>query len=59
MKGNIITLKSLKQYKIDPNKIKTLDDVITILKNVTIYVNGEEALKGLEHLIEKDDEQNG
>ncbi|EEL16932.1 hypothetical protein bcere0016_24770 [Bacillus cereus 95/8201] len=32
------------------------DDCISILKNVTIYVNGKEALKGLEHLIEKDDE---
>ncbi|WP_180231646.1 hypothetical protein [Bacillus cereus] len=56
MEGNTITFKSLKQYKIDPNKIKTLDDVIAILKKVTIYVNGNESLEGLEHLIEKDDE---
>lgn len=56
MEGKIMTFKPLKQYKIDPNKIQSLDDVISILKNITIYVNGEEALKGLEHLIEKDDE---
>ncbi|WP_179958009.1 hypothetical protein [Bacillus sp. AR18-7] len=56
MECKTITLKPLKQYKIDPNKIQSLDDVITILKSVTIYVNGEEALEVLEHLIEKDDE---
>ncbi|MDV6040448.1 hypothetical protein N7X28_28940 [Bacillus sp. SM-B1] len=56
MEGKIMTFKPLKRYKIDPNKIQSLDDVISILKNVTIYVNGEGALKGLEHLIEKDDE---
>ncbi|EOO19734.1 MULTISPECIES: hypothetical protein [Bacillus cereus group] len=57
MEGKTITLRSLKQYKIDPNKIQSLDDVITVLRNVTIYVNGEESLEGLEHLIEKDDEE--
>ncbi|HHP5740922.1 TPA: hypothetical protein ACSC8Z_005175 [Bacillus paranthracis] len=57
MEGKIMTFKPLKQYKIDPNKIQSLDDVISILKNLTIYVNGEEALEGLEHLIEKDNEQ--
>ncbi|HHK5539227.1 hypothetical protein JDS67_19905 [Bacillus cereus] len=56
MEGKTLVLKPVKQYKIDPNKIKTLDDVIAILKNITIYVNGEEALKGLEHLIEEDEE---
>lgn len=59
MEGKTITLKSLKQYKIDPNKIQTLDDVIAILKKITIYVNGNELLEGLEHLIEKEDSQNG
>ncbi len=59
MEGKTLTLKPLKRYKIDPNKIQSLDDVITILKNVTLYVNGEEALESLEHLIEKDDENNG
>lgn len=56
MEGKTITLKSPHRHKIDPNKIQSLDDVISILKNVKIYVNGEEALEGLEHLIEKDDE---
>lgn len=57
MESKTLVLKPVKQYKIDPNKIQSLDDVISILKNITIYVNGEEALKGLEHLIEKDDEE--
>ncbi|MEB9454426.1 hypothetical protein [Bacillus anthracis] len=57
MEAKTLVLKPVKQYKIDPNKIQSLDDVISILKNVTIYVNGEEALEGLEHLIEKDNEQ--
>ncbi|MCU5297036.1 hypothetical protein [Bacillus paranthracis] len=56
MEGKTITLKPLKRYKIDPNKIQTLEDVIAILKKVPMHVNGEEALEGLEHLIEKDDE---
>lgn len=56
MEGKTMTFKPLKRYKIDPNKIQSLDDVISILKNVTIYVNGEEVLKGLELLIEKGDE---
>ncbi|MGN7195675.1 hypothetical protein ACTHS9_16205 [Bacillus mycoides] len=56
MEAKTLTFKPVKQYKIDPNKIQTLDDVIKILRNVTIYVNGEEELEGLEHLIEKDAE---
>ncbi|KZD27461.1 hypothetical protein B4082_5407 [Bacillus cereus] len=56
MEGKTMTLKPLKQYKIGPNKIQSLDDVITILRNVMICVNGGEALEGLEHLIEKGDE---
>ncbi|MEC1968352.1 hypothetical protein ACTFO4_18260 [Bacillus cereus group sp. MYBKT14-1] len=42
MGSEIITFKLLKQYKIDPNKIQSLDDVITTLRNVTINVNDEE-----------------
>ncbi|HDR4863258.1 hypothetical protein [Bacillus thuringiensis] len=56
MEGKTMTLKPLKQYKIGPNKIQLLDDVITILRNVIICVNGGEALEDLEHLIEKGDE---
>lgn len=56
MEGKTLVFKPVKQYKVDPNKIQTLDDVIAILKKVTIYVNGNESLEGLEHLIEKDDE---
>ncbi|WHT92349.1 hypothetical protein [Bacillus cereus] len=57
MEGKTLVFKPVKKYKIDTNKIQTLEDVITILRNVTIYVNGEESLEGLEHLIEKDDEE--
>mgnify|MGYP007039429771 CR=1 FL=1 len=56
MEGKTLIFKPVKQYKINPNKIQTLDDVIAILKRVSIYVNGEETLEGIEHLIEKDDE---
>ncbi|MGC7811678.1 hypothetical protein [Bacillus paranthracis] len=56
MEDQTLVLKTVKQYKIDPNKIQTLEDVIAILKKVPMHVNGEEALEGLEHLIEKDDE---
>ncbi len=56
MEGKTMTLKPLKQYEIGPNKIQSLDAVITILRNVMICVNGGEALEGLEHLIEKGDE---
>ncbi|MDA2086266.1 hypothetical protein PDM90_02585 [Bacillus cereus] len=57
MEGKTLVFKPVKQYKIDPNKIQTLEDVITILRNVTIYVNVEKSLEGIEHLIEKDDEE--
>lgn len=56
LKGRTLVLKTPKRYKIDPNKIQTLEDVIAILKKVPMYANGEEALEGLEHLIEKEDE---
>lgn len=56
MEGKTMTLKPLKQYKIVPNKIQSLDDVITIFRNVMRCLNGGEALEGLEHLIEKGDE---
>ncbi|MGH1046523.1 MULTISPECIES: hypothetical protein [Bacillus] len=55
MEDKRITLKSPYRHKIDPNKIKTLDDVIQILRRVTMHVDGD-GLKGIEHLIEKDDE---
>ncbi|MDG0947873.1 hypothetical protein [Bacillus paranthracis] len=55
MENKTLILKPIKFHKIDPNKIKTLDDVIQILKRVTLHVN-DEGLKGIEHLILKDDE---
>lgn len=56
MEGKTMILKPLKQYKIVPNKIQSLDDIITIFRNVMRCLNGGEALEGLEHLIEKGDE---
>ncbi|MDA2480434.1 hypothetical protein PDN61_29300 [Bacillus cereus] len=50
----ILKPKLINSHKIDPNKIKTLDDVIQILKRVTLHVN-DEGLKGIEHLIEKEE----
>lgn len=41
MEAQVIKFKPLKQYKIDPNKIQTLDDVIQILRKVTLHVNDE------------------
>ncbi|MEW4236030.1 hypothetical protein Q0N71_23150 [Bacillus thuringiensis] len=55
MEDKVLTLKSIKSYKIDPNKIKTLDDVVQILRRVHLRVN-EEGLKGIEHLIVEDEE---
>lgn len=56
MEGKTLVFKPVKQCKLNPNKIQTLDDVIAILKRVSIYTNSEETLEGIEHLIEKDDE---
>ncbi|WP_154304928.1 hypothetical protein [Bacillus pacificus] len=55
MEGKTITLKSPHRHKIDPSKIKTLDDVIQILRRVTMHVD-DDGVKGIEYLIEKDDE---
>ncbi|MEB9454767.1 hypothetical protein [Bacillus anthracis] len=57
MEGKTLVFKPVMQYKFDPNKTQTFEDVITISRNVTIYVNGEESLEALEHLFEKDDEE--
>lgn len=56
MEVKTLTLKAAKLYKIDPNKIKTLDDVIQILRKVHLHVN-EEGVKGIEHLIVDDEEE--
>ncbi|MFJ7552436.1 hypothetical protein ACIQXZ_00785 [Bacillus thuringiensis] len=55
MEAKTLVLKTPKRYRIDPNKIQTLEDVIAILKKVPMHVNGEEALEGLEHLIEEEE----
>ncbi|HHL0974524.1 TPA: hypothetical protein ACQUHP_006317 [Bacillus cereus] len=49
---NEIQLRPTYSRKINPNKIKTLDDVIQILKRVAQHVN-DEGVKGIEHLIER------
>ena len=66
MEENNLTLKSTDSiyfkptfpYKIDANKIKSLEDVVKIIRLMDIRLD-DTAVKGLEHLIEKDDEQNG
>ncbi|MBJ8031401.1 hypothetical protein [Bacillus cereus group sp. N21] len=54
MFGEIIKSKPLvlqsHRYKIDPNKIQTLDDVIQILRRVDMHVD-DKGVKGIEHLI--------
>ncbi|MEB9506877.1 hypothetical protein P4J13_23370 [Bacillus anthracis] len=42
-------------HKINPDKIQTLEDVVQILKRLDLHVD-DEGLKGIEYLIEKDDE---
>lgn len=55
VENKTLVLNSTHLHKINPNKIKTLDDVIQILKRVNLHVD-DEGLKGIEHLILKDDE---
>ncbi|MFA2573394.1 hypothetical protein ABR775_27005 [Bacillus cereus] len=62
-KEDSIYLRPTYPHKIDGSKIKTLEDVIKILGLMDIRLD-DKAVKGLEHLIEKDnktkeDSQNG
>ncbi|MEK5251345.1 hypothetical protein MKX66_27865 [Bacillus sp. FSL R9-9530] len=54
-KKNSISFRPTFPHKIDGSKIKSLEDVIKILKLMDIRLD-DKAVKGLEHLIEKDDE---
>ncbi|PEO55423.1 hypothetical protein COI63_34450 [Bacillus toyonensis] len=56
--SNTLHLRPIHRYRIDPNKIKSVQDAIEILKRIPMYVD-DEGLKGIEHLIEKEDSQNG
>lgn len=55
MEGKTITLKPTYPHKIDATKIKSLEDVAKIIGLMDIHLD-DNAVKGLEHLIEKDDE---
>lgn len=63
MEGNNLTIKDSNSihmkpkypHKLDANKIKSLEDVIKIIGLMNIHLD-DQAVKGLEHLIEKDDE---
>jgi hypothetical protein len=44
---------AIKEYVLDIDKIKTLDDVKLILKNLNIVFYGEETIKGIEHLVKE------
>lgn len=50
-----IYLKPTYPHKIEANKIKSLEDVIKIIGLMNIHLD-DQAVKGLEHLIEKEDE---
>ncbi|WP_170954544.1 hypothetical protein [Bacillus cereus] len=53
MEEKTLYLQPTYPHKIDPNKIQSVHDAIEILKRIPIYLN-DEAVKGIEHLIEKD-----
>lgn len=55
MNTETLILKPSHLHKIDPNKIQSVHDVFEILKRIPMYVD-DEGVKGIEHLIEKDDE---
>lgn len=57
-KKDSIFLRPTYSYKIDGSKIKSLEDVIKILGLMNIRLD-DKAVKGLEHLVEKEDLQNG
>lgn len=40
----------LKRYKIDANKIQSVEDILEILKRIDMYVD-EKGVKGIEHLV--------
>ncbi len=54
-KKDSIYLRPRYPHKIDASKIKSLEDVIKILRLMDIRLD-DKAVKGLEHLIEKEDE---
>ncbi|MEG7934970.1 hypothetical protein J0817_19875 [Bacillus mobilis] len=53
--SNSIHLKPTYPHKIDATKIKSLEDIAKIIGLMDIRLD-DKAVKGLEHLIEKDDE---
>ncbi|MFV1456988.1 hypothetical protein [Bacillus mycoides] len=57
-KKDSIYLRPRYPHKIDGSKIKSLEDVIKILGLMNICLD-DKAVKGLEHLIEKENSQNG
>ncbi len=55
--NNTIKLKPIPvhRHRIDSNKITSVQDIIEILKRITVYVD-DEAVKGIEHLIADDND---
>ncbi|USL05483.1 hypothetical protein LIS83_29480 (plasmid) [Bacillus anthracis] len=47
---NISFAPPLKRYKIDANKIQSVEDILEILKRIDMYVD-EKGVKGIEHLV--------
>ena len=46
-------LERFEVYKINFEKVKTLDDVKSILEKIDIKIVGRENIEGVEHLVEK------
>lgn len=50
LQADNITFAPLKRYKIDANKIQSVEDILEILKRIDMYVD-EKGVKGIEHLV--------
>ncbi len=53
-KGNLNRITDVKAYVIDFDKVKTLEDVVAILKAFNIKIFGAEFTKGIEHLVREE-----
>lgn len=51
--GAYLEKNTIKEYTLDINKIKTIDDIKLILNKLNIVFYGEESIKGIEHLVKE------
>jgi hypothetical protein len=52
------TIQSLTVYEVDYDKVKTVKDVVRVLKAIKVMFYGEEYIKGIEDLV-KEVKENG